>query len=79
METKEKCKIAEQVCEFVLGGAIGACTNQVLPKCSKFEKVFVVSGAVIGSWVAGRIFAKHFYKFCDSTFDTDFSIEIDQL
>lgn len=80
METEQKCKIAEQIGEFVLGMAVGAVLNNtVLPKCNKFEKAIVVTGAGISSWMLGRTFAKHFYKFCDAAFDTDFSIEIENL
>ena len=77
MELKKKCQIAEQVGEFVLGCAIGACISKnVLPNCNGIEKIFVSAGAGVCSWMAGKTFAKHFYKFCDDTFGADFKEEI---
>ena len=81
MDVYKKCNIAEQVGEVILGGAIGLLvTNNLYPKCSNnFEKVVIMAGAGIGGWIAGRVWAKHFYKFCDETFDTNYEEEIKRL
>lgn len=81
MTIEKKCEIAEQVCEFTLGAAIGIVTTGcVLPKCKNgLEKAVVMLGTGIGGWMIGRSFAKQFYKFCDVVFDTDFSDITDVL
>ena len=73
MNVYKKCEIAEQVGEVLMGGAMGLLlTNHVYPKCeNNLEKIVITLGAGVGGWVAGRVWAKHFYKFCDVAFDTD--------
>ena len=74
MDVYKKCNIAEQVGEAILGASIGLIlTNNLFPKCSNnVEKIVLTAGAGIGGWIAGRVWAKHFYKFCDETFDTNY-------
>lgn len=81
MNTEVKCIIAEGIGEIMLGGAIGVgLVNHVYPKCeSNTEKVIMTLGTMVGGWMIGRAFGKQFYKFCDSTFNTDFEDIIDHL
>lgn len=74
MDVKKKCEIAETIGELVLGGAIGIVSaNAIDAVCENtFSKVLVTGGVVVGSWMAGRAFAKQFYKFCNAAFNTDF-------
>lgn len=77
MDTMKKCVVAEQVCELLIGGALGVVmTNNVMPKCTNgAEKLLVLAGTCVGAWAAGRGFAKKFYSFCDAQFGTDFGDE----
>lgn len=78
MTTREKCMIAEQVGEVLLGAAGGIILkNTVLTKCNKCEQVFVTLGSAVGMWVLGRAFGKTFYRFCDDTFNTEIIKELD--
>ena len=74
MDVKKKCEIAETIGELVLGGAMGVLSAKAMDTVCEntFEKVLVASGAVVGSWMTGRAFAKQFYKFCNAAFNTDF-------
>lgn len=81
MNKETMCKVGEVAGEVILGLATGvAVENIVYPKCNnKLEKVAVTLGTGIGSWMIGRVWAKHYYKFCDVVFDTDFEDMIDAL
>ena len=82
MNAKEKkCVAVEQVCEALIGGAIGVVlVNNVFPKCnSTVEKIVVSLGTGAASFFAGRAFAKKFYKYCDDFHGTDFSDVIEKL
>lgn len=81
MTTEKKCMIAEQVGEVFIGAAIGTVVaNNVIPKCdTAVQKIAVTVGSAIGGWIAGRVWAKHWFKFCDSTFGTDFKDTTEQL
>lgn len=74
MEKEVKCLLAEQVGEVILGGSLALILDKtVLPKCDNgAEKLLVTAGGMIGGWMLGREWAKKWYKFCDSAFDTDF-------
>jgi hypothetical protein len=74
MKTETKCFIAEQVCEGIMGGAVGIIlSNNILPKCNNnAEKVVVTLGTTVVGWMLGRSFAKQFYAYCDYNFGTDF-------
>lgn len=75
-KTMKKCVIAEQVCEGLIGGAIGVVLcKTVIPKCNGFEATVVALGTGALGWMIGRDFAKKFYKFCDNTFETEFEDE----
>lgn len=76
MNAKEKkCVAVEQVCEALIGGAIGiVLARNVLPKCDDtVEKVIVTLGTGVASFFTGRAFAKKFYTYCDQYHGTDFS------
>lgn len=74
MTKTEKCMIAEQVGEALLGAASGIIIQKtVIPKCNKGEQILVTLGAAVGGWMLGRTFGNMFYKFCDDVFDTGFN------
>lgn len=78
--TEKKCMVVEQVCEAVIGGAIGIILETtVFPKCNDVEKIVVTLGAGVAGFFAGRAFAKKFYKYCDDFHGTDFSDVIETL
>lgn len=79
--TEKKCMVVEQVCEAVIGGAIGVVlARNVFPKCDdNVEKIIVTLGTGVASFFAGRAFAKKFYKYCDDFHGTDFSDVIEKL
>ena len=82
MNTKEKrCVVAEQICEALIGGAIGVVvSNNVLPKCNNIvEKTIVVLGTGVAGFALGRKFAKGFYKYCDAQFGTELGDVIDDF
>lgn len=74
MDVKKKCEIAETIGEVILGGAIGILARDIVydDRKSGCEKAIVTIGIGIGSWMAGRAFAKQCYKFCNGVFGTDF-------
>lgn len=79
--TEKTCVVVEQVCEAVIGGAIGIIlARTVFPKCNDdVEKIVVTLGAGVASFFAGRSFANKFFKYCDDYHETDFSDVIDKL
>lgn len=73
IEKSAKCVVAEQICELLIGGAIGiGVSKTVMPKCNIAEKVVVTLGSALVTYMIGNAFGKKFYKFCDTTFDTEF-------
>lgn len=75
MENKDlkKYVVAEQVCEVLIGGAMGiVLCKTVIPKCNTIESIVVAAGSGLVSGLVGREFAKKFYKFCDSVHGTNF-------
>lgn len=81
MNREMLCVTGELVGELVVGNAIGIVANNViLPKCDRtVDKIGVVLGTMVVSWMIGREWAKKYYKWCDHTFHTDNAYIIDRL
>lgn len=80
MTTEKKCVIAEHVGEALIGGAIAVGLNKANDHLdSGVEKALLTGGVLVGSWMAGRAFAKQFFKFCDVAFGTEFKNITDAL
>lgn len=66
MDTKKTIEFAETICECAMGAAIGVCLrNTILPKCTGLEKVLVLTGGSVASWMLGRKFYKEFMEACE--------------
>ena len=69
--------IGEQVGEVALGYTIGAAGFEFMKAhCDKtIDKVMVTGGTLIGAFLAGRVWAKHYVEFVNDMFGTDLEMD----
>lgn len=74
MKKETKCIIGEIIGECIIGSAIGmSVSDSILNKDNKvLKKGIIFLGSAISAATLGKVFAKGYYKACDSIFDTDF-------
>ena len=68
--------IGEQVGEIALGCAIGKATHDyTAAHCDTvLENMMITTGSIIGAWIAGRIWCKHYTDFVNDAFGTNLSM-----
>lgn len=71
MTTKDKINIAEGICEFALGWAIGGIVGAVTKPKGIVDTVLTYVGSTAIAFTAGRIFQREFTEYCNDLFDVD--------